>query len=241
MPRWNGALPGGVDKSVETVDKASSEWIPKGRALGIFAKEPVAGRVKTRLCPPLTFAQAAQLYRVSLLETVSVMAGAGFDPVVFYAGDEAFFRRSFPGVRLITQGEGDLGERMERALETLLGECAAAVLIGSDSPDLPPSHLKTAFAALAETDFVTAPSRDGGYVLVGERRHHPELFREIPWSTDAVLETTRRRAIEKSVSYAEVTGWDDVDDLVSLKRLLQRSPSSATSRYARKILFPHSF
>jgi rSAM/selenodomain-associated transferase 1 len=230
-----------VDKSVETVDKLSSGRGLDGMAVGVFAKEPVAGRVKTRLCPPLTPAQAAQLYRISLLETVSVMSDAGFDPVVFYTGDEAFFRRTFPRTRLVPQGEGNLGERMERALELLLGECAAAVLIGSDSPDLPPSHVKEAFAALAEADFVTAPSRDGGYVLVGERRHHPELFRNIPWSTDAVLETTRRRAVEESVNYGEVGGWDDVDDLVSLTRLLLRSPSTATSRFARKILFPHSF
>ena len=236
MQRWNGAIPRPVDKSVETVDKVSPAWNLDGGGVGIFAKEPLPGQVKTRLCPPLAPAQAAQLYRISLLETVSVMTGAGFDPVVFYAGDEGFFRRSFPGARLLPQGEGNLGERMERALEVLLGECEAAVLIGSDSPDLPPSRVKEAFAFLAEADFVTAPSRDGGYVLVGERRHHAELFRDIPWSTDAVLETTRRRAIEESVIYGEVAGWDDVDDIVSLKRLVQRSPASATSRFARKIL-----
>lgn len=225
-----------VDKSVETVDKVSAGGGLDGSTVGIFAKEPIPGRVKTRLCPPLTPVQAAQLYRVSLVETVSVMSAAGFDPVVFYAGDEAFFRRSFPGVRLLPQREGNLGERMERALETLLRESAAAVLIGSDSPDLPPSHVKKAFDVLEEVEFVTAPSLDGGYALVGERRHHPELFRHIPWSTDAVLDVTRRRAMEESVSYGEITPWDDVDDLISLKRLVQRSPASATARYARRIL-----
>lgn len=237
MPRLNAALPRAVDKSVETVDKTLSErGCREGSAMGIFAKEPIPGHVKTRLCPPFTPTQAARLYRISLMETVSIMTAAGFNPVVFYSGDEAFFRRSFPGTPLVPQGEGDLGERMERALERLLSERPAALLIGSDSPDLPPSHVAAAFAALARFEFVTAPSADGGYVLVGERRHHPRLFRDIPWSTASVLDITRRRAKEESVSYGEVAGWDDVDDVVSLGRLVQRSPSSATSRFAMKVL-----
>jgi hypothetical protein len=93
MPRWSETISRVVDKSVETVDKVSSGRGLDGMAVGIFAKEPVAGRVKTRLCPPLTPAQAAQLYRISLLETVSVMSGAGFDPVVFFCGGGAFLRR----------------------------------------------------------------------------------------------------------------------------------------------------
>jgi hypothetical protein len=208
-------------------------------ALGIFAKEPVPGRVKTRLCPPLSAEEAARFYLASLTETVQVMAKAAFFPLIFFSGREGFFRRHFPGVPLICQGEGNLGERMERALLRLLRDRDAAALIGSDSPDLPPSLVSEAFVALEENEFVTVPSRDGGYVLVGERRHHPELFRDIPWSTDAVLEATRGRAAEKGVTYREVGGWDDVDDLASLRRLVRRSPDSTTGRFAREILSSH--
>ena len=205
--------------------------------LGIFAKEPIAGRVKTRLCPPLSAAEAAGLYRRSLEETVAAMTGAGFELALFFAGGIEYFRRSFPGLRLIPQGEGDLGSRMERALSSLLSDgCDVAALIGSDTPDLPVVLVKEAFAALREADVVVSPARDGGYVLIGERRHVPELFRDIPWSSADVLEATRQRAAEAAVEVREVGGWEDIDDIISLRRLVQRSPASATARYAVGLL-----
>jgi len=208
--------------------------------LGIFAKEPVAGRVKTRLSPPFSPVEAADIYRVCLEETVAAMRGAGFDPVLFYDGEAGNFRRAFPGVRLLPQGEGDLGERMERALRMLrAGGCQAAALIGSDTPDLPVALVQEAFAALREADVVVAPAADGGYVLVGERRHVPELFGNIPWSTAGVLAATRQRAADLAIDYREVGGWEDVDDLASLRRLLARSPASATARLGRQMLERH--
>ncbi|APG27977.1 hypothetical protein A7E78_09085 [Syntrophotalea acetylenivorans] len=108
------------------------------QVLGIFAKQPVAGRVKTRLCPPLSHQQAAELYRICLQETVSAMARAPAELVLFFDGDEAFFVETFPGLRLIPQSNGGLGQRLDRAFVQLFAEgCDAAALIGSDSPDLP--------------------------------------------------------------------------------------------------------
>ncbi len=205
--------------------------------LGVFAKQPVPGRVKTRLCPPLAAVEAAGLYRVCLEETVAALGQGDWDLVVFYAGDKDYFRSAFPGVTLIPQGEGGLGERLERAFLALFARgYPAAAMIGSDSPDLPPRLVGEAFAALENSRFVTAPSSDGGYVLVGQRGHHPELFRDIPWSTPQVLEATRWRAAELGIGYREVAGWEDVDDLASLRRLLQRSPASATARHALRHL-----
>jgi len=74
---------------------------------------------------------------------------------------------------------------------------------------------------------------------VGESRHRPELFRGIPWSSDGVLAATRRRAEEAGVTYREVGAWEDVDDLASLRRLLERSPGSATARLAHTLLARH--
>ena len=205
--------------------------------LGVFGKEPVAGRVKTRLCPPLSAAEAAALYRSCLKETVAKMGGAGFELVLFFDGNADYFRRAFPGFRLLPQGEGDLGERMERALRTLLvGGSETAALIGSDTPDLPVALVEEAFVALRQADVVVAPAGDGGYVLVGERRHVPELFRDIPWSTAGVLAATRQRAAELEVDFRQVGGWEDVDDLPSLQRLLLRSPGSAAARHAAGLL-----
>lgn len=235
-----------VDKSVETVDNPRSldtlSTRPEGvkEVLGVFAKEPVVGQVKTRLSPPLSPAEAAGLYRSCLEETLSAMSGGGFNLVLFHAGKADFFRTAFPDACLFPQGDGDLGERMERALRMLLdGGCGAAVLIGSDTPDLPVALAEEAFVALREADVVVSPAADGGYVLVGERRHVPELFRNIPWSTADVLAATRQRAADLAIDYREVGGWEDVDDLASLRRLLARSPASATARLGRQMLERH--
>ncbi len=231
---------------METVDKsrpaevfAEREGEIK-RVLGVFAKQPLPGRVKTRLSPPLSAAEAAELYGVFLRETVTAMGRAGIELVLCYAGDEAYFRCAFPGLPLLPQGEGDLGARMDRALRKLLASgYGAAALIGSDTPDFPVTLIGEAFAALLQAEVVVAPAPDGGYVLIGGRRPVPELFRDIPWSTAGVLAATRRRAAEAAVAYREIGGWEDVDDLASLRRLLKRSPASSSARQAEVYLARH--
>lgn len=221
-----------VDKILVEKGKGAHAGMMKF-ALGVFAKEPLPGTVKTRLSPPLTFEEAASLYRASLEETVAQMAGAGLAVTLFYSGSEKYFCEAFPGMDREPQRGVNLGERMENALTLLLSKgMSSAALIGTDSPDLPPSLVKEAFEALRNEEFVTIPALDGGYVLVGERRHVPELFKDMPWSTDRVLEETRRRANLCGVKYRELRAWEDVDDLSSLQRLVERSPGSATSRHA---------
>ena len=205
--------------------------------LGIFAKEPVAGEVKTRLSPPLSFDQAAELYRLALHETVKRMIQAGFRPTLFFSGREDYFRRFFSGLPLLSQGDGDLGERLERALSgQLMAGFRKVVVIGSDSPDIPPGIIKKAFAFLAREEVVVSPALDGGYVLIGESRHHAELFRNIPWGSDQVLNKTRQRAKEKGLVLWELESWEDIDDAASLERFLRRSPASPVSIYVRRHL-----
>lgn len=202
--------------------------------LGIFVKEPVAGKVKTRLTPPLSSDQAAELYRVALHETVERMQAASCTLVLFYAGDEEYFRRAFPSLQRIRQSEGDLGCRMTAAFNWMFGNRAvASALIGSDSPDLPLTQIDAAFAALKQNDVVTIPASDGGYILIGSRHSHPGIFRGIDWSTEKVLSQTRRQARAHGLDFAELGEWEDVDDIISLQRLLLRSPDSATAAHAR--------
>ncbi len=205
--------------------------------LGVFVKEPIPGRVKTRLTPPLTFGQAAELYRVALHETIERVQGADYDIILFYSGGEKYFKKAFPHLRRICQSDGDLGERMTAALDQLHSlQPAAAALIGSDSPDLPFVQIEAAFSALGENDVVTIPASDGGYVLIGSRYSFPQVFHNIDWSTDKVLIQTRQRAVAADLKYSEQGGWEDVDDIVSLRRLLNRSPESATAKYVRRHL-----
>jgi rSAM/selenodomain-associated transferase 1 len=226
---------------VEKVDKHRKNKHVHARkahfALGIFAKAPQAGQVKTRLCPPLTPAQAADFYRLSLDETITRTQECSCEPLLFYAGDEAFFAKTYPELPRRPQQGATLGERMANALAGLLDEgYAAAALIGSDSPDLPQALIDEAFITLQQTDVVIAPSDDGGYVLIGESRHHPELFREIPWSTSEVLPMTRERATRNNIAFQEIAAWEDIDDIYSLQRFVRRSPESRCAAWAKAFL-----
>lgn len=229
-------MTGSVDNSVEIVHNSEKQASAPGRALGIFAKEPRPGAVKTRLCPPLKPRQAAALYRESLAETVAAMTAGNWRTTIFYAGDPGYFRRSFPDLTLVPQVGRDLGARMDAALSHLLEQNRAGVLIGTDSPDLPPHLVEEAFTNLEQADLVLGPARDGGYVLIGESRHHPRLFCDMPWSTSEVLPTTRRRAHESGIRTIELPIWEDLDDLAALGRLLQRSPSSRTAAFIQRHL-----
>jgi hypothetical protein len=206
----------------------------RGAVLGIFAKEPRPGQVKTRLSPPLCPAEAAALYRVALQESVARLSRGPVRLVLCCAGRRAWFARRFPGVPLLAQGRGELGVRLARVTSLLFAAGAAPVAVaGSDSPDLPLPLVAAAFAALRTAEVAAIPCRDGGYALLALRRPVPELFADIPWSTGEVLAATRVRAAALGLRFAAIGGWDDLDDLAALQRLLARSPDCATARYAR--------
>ncbi len=226
---------------MESVEKsANPHAVPNpdtgSQVLGVFAKQPRPGQVKTRLCPPLTPRQAADFYQVCLRETLRRVGQADRRLVLFYAGSRDWFAEQFPDLELRPQAEGDLGRRMAAALDVLLASGAgAAALIGTDSPDLPLSLVDQAFAALAAHDAVTIPAADGGYVLIGCRRPCPPLFAGIPWSSGQVLAQTRKRAAAAGLRYTEIGCWQDVDDAAALRRLLIRSPGSDAACFLRRI------
>lgn len=205
-----------------------------GAVLGIFAKQPRAGRVKTRLIPPLTPSEASTLYRVALTESVAAFAGAPATLVLCGAGRRNWFARVFPEVAYLPQGRGDLGARLVRTTAALFAAGGGPVaVVGSDSPDLPPALIAAALNALDAADVAAIPCRDGGYALLALRRPAPELFTAMPWSTAAVLAATRARAAALGLGFATVGGWDDLDDFPALLRLLARSPECATARHVR--------
>jgi len=228
-----------VNNLVEKVDKRLSAKVSPATlthpcTLGIFAKAPEPGQVKTRLCPPLTPDLAAEFYALCLDETIALARATPFRTVLFCSGDAGYFTTRYADLPCRPQVGTDLGERMEHALRQLLAEgSAAAALIGSDTPDLPPGLIAEAFRSLQQHEVVVAPARDGGYVLVGESRHHPELFRDVPWSTPQVLEATRTLARRHAIPLGEVSPWEDVDDAASLQRLVRRSPESRCAAWAR--------
>lgn len=190
------------------------------RSLAIFAKTPVPGLVKTRLSPPLSPHQGAELYRCMLLDTIARVQLLNADTIVFYEGDGDFFRRAVPDATLIRQHGGGLGTRLELAFDQLaeLGY-DSRVVIGSDAPDLPLAYLEEAFALLeGGSDTVFGPASDGGYYLVAVRGGQGRIFEEIPWSSERVLEASLKQAQASGLSSALLPPWYDVDSYEDLLR-----------------------
>ncbi len=196
-------------------------------ALAIFAKAPIAGQVKTRLCPPLTHTQAAELFRCFLLDTVERMCSLETVQVflaIMPADSEPLFREMVPfPVRYLPQRGDSLGEREINMLADMLDAgFSRVVIIGSDIPTLPVAHIHEAFTRLEDPacDAVFGPSTDGGYYLVGAREVHRRLFENIAWSTPQVLEQTLEQARLHQLAVELVPSWYDVDTVEDLQRLL---------------------
>ncbi len=201
-------------------------------ALVIFAKAPVPGQVKTRLCPPLTPDEAATLHGSFVLDTLErTKAAMGkfrltIDRFLACAPSSAhvFFKimEARHGVNLLDQEGKDLGARMERAFADLLGRgYRRVVLVGTDVPSLPLPQYRQAFELLADHDVVLGPAEDGGYHLIGMTKPRPALFRNMPWSTDQVLALTRRRVEDEGASVALLPTWRDVDTVDDLRALIR--------------------
>ena len=209
----------------------------RGPVLGIVARQPLPGRVKTRLTPPLSPREACALYEAALRESVARFVAGPFQPVLCWTGRRRWFALAFPGTALLWQGRGDLGARLARITAALFAAGGGPVAVaGSDSPDLPLPLMEKALGALRKADAAVVPSADGGYALLALNRPAPQLFTRIPWSTPEVLAATRRRALEHGLRLAVTDPWDDLDDRDSLARLLARSPGCATAQHARAYL-----
>ena len=187
------------------------------RAVGLFAKPAEPGRVKTRLCPPLTPGQAAELYAAFLEDLSEVLdSDPGWDWTVFSTDPEAQERAwptGGPAPRLFRAQRGeDLGARMHAAFAELLGDgYTSAVLIGSDHPTLTAGMLDDAFSRLERAEVVFGPSLDGGYYLVGMNTPRSGLFRGMTWSHPAVLSDTLERVRELGIRPSFLPPWYDVD------------------------------
>jgi hypothetical protein len=207
----------------------------------VFAKAPRPGEVKTRMCPPLSHAEAAEFYACMLadvLETTARAAGLlGLEPVLAVHPAERCVElaRDVPAAfRIVAQRGPDLAARMAWAVrEAAAGGVRRVLLRGSDSPTLDGAALAAALSHLDECDVVLRPDRDGGYNLVGLRRPRPEIF-DHPMSTARALEETlaRARALGLATRLAE-PGFD-LDTPADL-RWLARERERAAELCARTV------
>jgi uncharacterized protein len=202
------------------------------RALAVFAKAPVPGRVKTRLCPPLTSGEAARVARICLEETVRRLLPRpelvrSFLFLDGAASPEIRSLASERGVTILPQCEGDLGARLHDAFRGLRDRGAEHVVaIGADTPHLDPGLLTHAFEALEAHDLVIGPAEDGGYYLIGARGPAGGLFESIAWGTGTVLDATRERARVLDRTVEALRNGYDIDDVPTLRRAAREHGSS---------------
>ena len=215
-------------------------------ALLVVAKRPASGKTKTRLTPPLSPERAAALYECFLRDTLDLIRQVpDVQPVVAYlpAEAEGYFAALAPDFERILQEGADLGARLDNALTAYLRRgYQHVVIINSDGPTLPPSHLKAAFVALAgEVDVVLGPCDDGGYYLIGVKRPVPRLLREVQMSTPNVTAETLALADEEGIRVELLPVWYDVDAAASLARLVEELATAPpdVARHTRAFLGRH--
>jgi rSAM/selenodomain-associated transferase 1 len=208
-------------------------------ALAVMTKAPCAGQVKTRLVPPLSPEEAAQLNVSFLRDTATAIAKASgttargvgvYTPI----GAESAYIDILPGEFDLLPQRGDgFGERLAFATEDLF-QCsfASVCLIDSDSPTVSADVYGEAVEMLSNAGdrVVLGPSDDGGYYLIGLKRNHPQLFERIDWSTERVLEQTKQRARELSLEVSLLPTGYDVDDAATLHRLCDELLSDKSER-----------
>jgi uncharacterized protein len=200
-----------------------SENISKAtQALIIFVKNPVPGKVKTRLARSIGDQQAADVYRQLLLHTKSITYQLNeVDRLVYYADDiaENDLWESSAYEKRQQQGE-DLGERMASAFAACFhAGYKRVIIIGSDCVEITTAHIEQAFVALNTKDLVIGPATDGGYYLLGMKKLNQGLFENIPWSTSAVMTRTLLKVNELGLNYLSIETLSDIDDLEAYQKM----------------------
>jgi uncharacterized protein len=193
----------------------------------ILTRYPEPGKTKTRLIPALGPDGAADLYRrmaehaVGVARDLAQVRGVSLE--VRYEGASEDLMNSWLGSELLfrEQSGSDLGARMWRSFQDAFDEgFSRVVIVGCDCPGMSGAILDTALERLANWDLVLGPANDGGYYLMGLRKPHRELFRNVAWGTDRVLDQTVGIARRLQLSVIFVSALDDVDrpqDLLKLE------------------------
>lgn len=215
---------GSVNKGFAKPQARQARW------LVVMLKTPVAGRVKTRLARGIGFAAATSFYRHATSALLARIDNpAAWSTVIAVTPDPELRSPALPrGFLRMTQGRGDLGQRLQRIMDTL--PCGPVLVIGSDVPGITRTHIAEAFRSIAGAEAVIGPSPDGGYWLMGLRRRPRRLtpFGHVRWSSAHARADTLRNLGGLHVRL--VAELDDVDDAGDYSRHADRS--------GRRILAP---
>ena len=189
-------------------------------ALILFARDPILGKVKTRLSPFLEDEAILELYTCFLqdsLDKIRQVKNADCFVGVAPSNESGFFT-GMPGsdIRLFIQEGKELGDKMRQALQDRFAEgYKRVVIIGSDSPSLPVSYIDQALRC--DRDVVLGPSTDGGYYLIGMQGKVVDIFDGVTWGTETVLQETCERLLRSEARLELLPVWYDVDSPEDLK------------------------
>ncbi len=184
------------------------------KLLIVFVKNPIAGKVKTRLASSIGEEKTLEVYEALLAHTLNISKPLGSDKVVYYSDFissndqwETF------GFTQELQGGDDLGQKMSRAFNTSFRQgYNSVVIIGSDCYELTTAIIQQAFDALNKTDVIVGPAKDGGYYLLGMKTFFGELFRNKTWSSEGLLRETLTNIKELNLSYSLLQELRDIDN-----------------------------
>ncbi|MEQ1903820.1 MAG: TIGR04282 family arsenosugar biosynthesis glycosyltransferase [Pirellulaceae bacterium] len=203
--------------------------------LGLFAKFWTPGRVKTRLAQTVGDQSAAEIHKALLLHLLRELSGLKRGPwvvnmdLVFTPSEDREKLEPFCDQwRLVPQCEGDLGRRLATYVtDAFSSGDQRVVLIGADCPFVSGDLIEEAFRRLDSADVVLGPALDGGYYLLGLAHPTVQLFENIEWSTDRVLEQTMAIVSDSQLVHLFLPKSEDVDDFDSLRRIASELKFSA--------------
>ena len=199
-----------------------------------FTRVPKPGQTKTRLLPVLSPEQCAELHWCFLRDLAEVYKKMDTHLFVAYTPDPNWesLKAVFPDAGFFVQKGADLGEKMYRAIRTVLKlGYESVVLTGADLPMLGTAHLQSGFAALETGDIAIGSTSDGGYYLIGMKQPHKAVFHVEGYGGSSVYENTVAAAEAAGLTVAAAMCCDDVDTPEDLRQLLETiDPESHTGR-----------
>ncbi|OGO19239.1 MAG: hypothetical protein A2144_02080 [Chloroflexi bacterium RBG_16_50_9] len=230
------------DKLAREYERAAKKR--NGVGLAVFARTPLVGRVKTRLAKSLGAEKATELYRLCaehVFHECERLSSRAQLYVFFDGADKIEQGRSWAGPRFdsLVQSGGNLGQRLEHAVQTMFHRgTQRVVILASDVPDVSQGIIKDAIRALDKYDIVLGPCYDGGYYLIGMKSQHPELFASISWSTAHVYRETLAASRKSGLKVYELPRLIDIDTEEDLRLWLVQVPGwfhPAIQNFARDL------
>ncbi len=211
----------------------------------LFVKYPEKGKVKLRLSVDINEDIVKELYRCFVQDTLATIKKIDSQLFICFSPVEAqkkFQKWLGSTLLFLPQNGADLGERMKNSFTDVFTKgFQRAVLVGSDSPDLPEKYIEQALSILKTQDIVLGPTIDGGYYLIGFNKNTftSGVFEDIPWGNQMVFQKTSMKIKQAHRSLGLLPVWSDVDTIADLKHLIQRAEntsfkSSQTMTYLRK-------